>query len=64
MNMAVIKHSESAGIERTSHFTSYVKKKRIRRHSANSSGEHLENNNDVEAVIDNKNFKYVSTKNI
>eukprot|EP00090_Calanus_glacialis_P003341 TRINITY_DN12478_c0_g1_i1.p1 TRINITY_DN12478_c0_g1~~TRINITY_DN12478_c0_g1_i1.p1 ORF type:complete len:672 (-),score=126.88 TRINITY_DN12478_c0_g1_i1:947-2962(-) len=54
--MAVIKHSESAGIERTGHFTSYVKKKRMRRHSANSSGERLEGNHDVEAVIDNKNF--------
>ena len=61
MKMAVIKHSESAGIERTGHFTSYVKKKRMRRHSANSSGERLEGNHDVEAVIDNKNFKYVDT---
>ena len=62
--MAVIKqHSESAGIERTGHFTSYVKKKRMRRHSANASRELLEPNNDVEAVIDVKNFKYVALRN-
>ena len=65
--MAVIKqHSESAGLERTGHFTSYVKKKRMRRHSANSNRELSEGNNDVEAVIDVKNFKYVTSvwKNI
>ena len=62
MKMAVIKqHSESAGIERTGHFTSYVKKKKLRRHhSANASREHLDSHNDVEAVIDVKNFKYAA----
>ena len=62
VKMAVIKqHSESAGMERTGHFTSYVKKKKLRRHhSANTSREHLDSHNDVEAVIDVKNFKYAA----